>query len=160
MFWIFDLDGTVICSKHRQATLPNGDLDLPHWKDNSTAKLVARDSLLPCIDTMREKDASGKHTIIVCTARVLSDHDYSFFMENNVPYDVMLSRPDGCVMADAELKDVQLRLYAHEQGISWARFSSRAVVIDDNMAVLDRLESICIITVDALDWNNQLRAIA
>ena len=44
MRFIYDLDHTVICSAHRQATLPNGDLDLAHWIENSTAELVARDS--------------------------------------------------------------------------------------------------------------------
>ena len=158
MNYIIDLDGTVICSKHRQATLPNGNLDLPHWKQNSTAELVALDSLLPCIDLMRTKFYSGNHTVIVCTARVLSDFDYSFFMENDIVYDVILSRPDGCTMPDAELKDIQLRLYAHEQGISWAKFASRAVILDDNQAVLNRLQSIGIMAVDAVQLNQEMRA--
>ena len=153
MFYVIDLDGTVICSKHRQATLPCGNLDLPHWKQNSTAELVAKDSLLPCVELMREKYYGNVHTVIVCTARVLSDHDYAFFMENDIPFHVMLSRPEGCSMADAELKDVQLRIYAQNEGISWARFSSRAVVLDDNQAVLNRLQSIGFIAVDAVALN-------
>ena len=35
---IFDLDGTTIDSNHRQATLPNGNLDLKHWFENVKAK--------------------------------------------------------------------------------------------------------------------------
>jgi len=154
MHYIFDLDGTVICSKHRQATLPNGDLDLPHWKQNSTAELVAMDSLLPLVTMIREKYYSGNHTIIVCTARVLSDFDFSFFMENDIPYHFMLSRPDGCTMRDCELKDIQLRIHAQNQGISWAKFASRAVIFDDNKAVLTRLKSIGVIPIDAKDWNS------
>jgi len=35
---IFDLDGTIIDSSHRQATLPDGTLNLPAWIENSTPK--------------------------------------------------------------------------------------------------------------------------
>ena len=158
MNYIIDLDGTVICSKHRQATDSEGNLDLKHWVQNSTADLVAGDSLLPCIDLMRTKFYSGNHTVIVCTARVLSDFDFEFFLLNDIPYHAMLSRPDGCTMPDADLKDIQLRIYAQNQGISWAKFASRAVILDDNKAVLTRLKSIGIIGIDAVQLNQEMRA--
>ena len=41
MRYIFDLDHTVIDSSHRQATRPDGSLDLEHWKANSTRQLIA-----------------------------------------------------------------------------------------------------------------------
>ena len=59
MRFIYDLDHTVICSAHRQATLPNGDLDLAHWIENSTAELVARDSLLPLAEHWKTQRARG-----------------------------------------------------------------------------------------------------
>jgi hypothetical protein len=40
MRFIYDLDHTLLDSSHRQATLPNGDLDLAHWIENSTPEKV------------------------------------------------------------------------------------------------------------------------
>jgi hypothetical protein len=153
LYNIMDLDHTVICSKHRKCTLPDGNLDLDHWIANCTPEKIALDSLLPLAVTMRKAYYSGLHQVIVCTARVLGEADYSFFLENDLPYHAMLDRPEGCSMPDAELKDVQLRLYAHSLGISWAKFASQAVVYDDNQAVLKRLKSIGIVTMDAVEIN-------
>ena len=41
MIYIFDLDGTVIDSSHRQLALPNGDIDLTHWRENSTKEKIS-----------------------------------------------------------------------------------------------------------------------
>jgi len=157
MFYIFDLDGTVICSKHRHATLENGDLDLEHWVANSTPDKVAQDDLLPCADTWRDAVKAG-HTIVVLTARVMMGPDYQFLHDNGLHFDYMLSRPNGCTMSDAELKDIQLRIFAQNRGISFAFFASKAIVIDDNQAVLTRLKSIGFdFCIDANKWNQSLR---
>jgi hypothetical protein len=158
MHYIMDLDNTVVCSKHRHATLPNGNLDLDHWVEHCTAELIALDSLLPLAVTMRKAYYSGLHKIVVCTARVLCEADYLFLLEHDLPYHDMLDRPMGCGMPDAELKDIQLRIYAHNLGISWARFSSQAVIYDDNQAVLTRMKSIGIATMDAVEINQSMAA--
>ena len=152
MFCIYDLDGTVICSAHRKATLPDGSLDLEHWIENSTPDKVAKDSLLPLATLMR-KNWRANHTVLVCTARVLSDADFMFFLENDIPYHKILSRPAGCQTADHTLKDIQLRLYAHDMGLSWKSFCAQAVVYDDNQAVLNQLESIGMKTYCAVKLN-------
>lgn len=155
MFCVYDLDGTVICSLHRKATLEDGSLDLEHWIENSTPEKVASDSLLPLVSLMRKNWRTG-HTIIVCTARVLSDADYAFFLENDIPFHTMLSRPEGCTMSDHTLKDIQLRLYAQNLGISWKRFCSESVLYDDNGQVLKHLGNIGMTTRDAVTLNKVL----
>ena len=82
---IFDLDNTIICSKHRQACLPDGTLDLDHWKKNSTSEKIAKDTLLPCANMMQNAHCSG-HTIIVCTARVIGKTDYKDYCNQLVFY--------------------------------------------------------------------------
>ena len=59
MRFIFDLDHTVIDSSHRQATLPNGDLNLQHWRENATPEKIAQDSLLPLADEWKKAKAKG-----------------------------------------------------------------------------------------------------
>ena len=158
MIYVIDLDGTVIDSTHRKLSNADGSLDLEHWVQNCTAEKVAQDSLLPLVATMRKAYYSGIHTVIVCTARVLTDADYSFFLEHNLPYHHMLDRPCGCTMNDAELKDIQLRLYAHNQGLSWQNFALQAVIYDDNQAVLTRMKMLGIATVDAVQMNQVMAA--
>jgi len=152
---IFDLDGTVIDSSHRYRTLENGNIDLPYWMKNNTREGCFKDSLLPAIHTMR-RDYKSPCTVIVCTARVLSEWDYEFFHENDILYDVMLDRPLGCELPDSLLKEFHLRLYAHNQGISWVRFCETSSFFEDSRAVLNHMKKIGIPTIDAVKWNKLL----
>jgi len=104
---IFDLDGTTIDSSHRQATKPDGTLDLAHWVDNATPEKIANDKLLPLSQQMHKRCKAGDYTV-VCTARVLSDADYEFLAENGLCVDKIISRPLGNQTPDAELKAKQL----------------------------------------------------
>ena len=54
MNYIFDLDHTVVDSSHRQATRPDGSLDLDHWREHSTPAMIERDTLLPLAHEWRK----------------------------------------------------------------------------------------------------------
>jgi len=152
---LFDIDNTIVCSKHRYTALPNGDIDLLAWVRDNTRENCFKDSLLPAIRTLRNDYRFG-FTVILCTARVLSAWDYDFFKENDIPFHVMLDRPKGCMFGDADLKEFQLRLYAHQHKISWRRFCETSMFFEDNPSVLDRMAEIGIETVDAVAWNKKL----
>lgn len=137
MFCIYDLDGTLIDSSHRQLTLPDGSLDLDHWREHSTPEKVFNDSLLPLVSLFKKHNRL--HTTLFCTARVLSDADYDFLMHHGLMADYTLSRPGGCRTPDAVLKEIQLRLFAHDRGITWADFCSDAIMYDDNRNVLSHM---------------------
>ena len=74
---IFDLDGTCINSEHRQATLPDGTLDLAHWIENATPEKIFGDTLLPLAQEVNRRQKKGDFTI-VCTARQMQDADFEF----------------------------------------------------------------------------------
>lgn len=145
---IFDLDGTVICSKHRHATLPCGALDLEHWVANSTAEKIMRDSLLPLVNEMRARYAKGEK-IIICTARVMARADYRFLLINNVPFDWVISRPKGCTKPDALHKEERLQKLFARLGVN----PGRAEMWDDNDSVLTMAKRIGIKTHDAKKLN-------
>ena len=149
---IYDLDGTVIDSAHRYTMLPNGDIDLAAWIADNTRENCFKDGLLPTVKTLRRDYRAGCN-IIICTARVLSEWDYEFFMANDIPYHVMLDRPLDCKSPDALLKEFQLRLYAHSKGISWVRFCETAMFFEDNIVTLEHMNDIGIPTIDAVKWN-------
>lgn len=155
--FIFDLDGTVIDSSHRKSTRPDGTLDLAHWIENSTPEKVAADTLLP-VSAMLFKAFRQGHTVLICTARVMSDADFEFLMANGINSHGVLSRPEGCTMGDAELKEIQLRLYAQRHGLSWAKFCETAIMLDDAPPVITRMREIGIDTLDAVRLNERLAA--
>ena len=136
-FYIFDLDGTIVNSSHRAATLPDGSIDLAHWRENSTPEKIMRDSLLPLADTWRR--VQQKHRVIVCTARVIQQADRNFFYAHNLRWDFLLSRREGDTTPDAELKLIQLNNLANHLLYSWREFTSRSIMFDDNQSIIELL---------------------
>lgn len=104
---IFDLDGTVIDSSHRQATKPDGTLNLDHWFENATPEKIAEDKVLPLATQIRRRSKAGDFTII-CTARTLGFADFEFLAEHGLCVDKIISRPAGNMEADGKLKAKQL----------------------------------------------------
>ena len=153
---VYDLDNTVIDSNHRKCTKSDGTLDLAHWIEKNTSKNIALDSLLPLVETMRKAYHDG-FTVVILTARVLTNPDFEFFMEHDILFHHVLSRPQGCTMIDAELKDVQLRIFAQNQGLTWKRFCSMTIMYDDCQSVLTRMANIGVDCIDANKQNRLLR---
>ena len=138
MRFIYDLDHTVIDSTHRAATLPDGSIDLDHWREHSTPELIAKDRLLPLAGHWKTQRARGAE-IVVCTARVMGDADYQYLDDHGLKYDAMICRSEGDRTPDAILKERGLRQYAADNGIAWARFCKFSVMLDDNENVIRHL---------------------
>ena len=155
MIYIFDLDHTVIDSSHRQLTRADGSLDLDHWRDNCTRQKIFADELLPLARLMRSAYSVG-HTVIVCTARVLSAHDYAFLNAHNLKAHAILSRPMGCTDNDADLK--RELLFSHFKGQPLARWARNAVFYDDNLGVLEMAKKLGIMTKNAVQLNQKIGA--
>ena len=111
MHFIFDLDHTVVDSSHRQATRPDGSLDLDHWREHSTAKLIERDTLLPLAHEWRKIQRKGNAKIIVCTARVMGPADYFYFGSRGLFAETIISRKEGDRTPDDLLKLRGLKQY-------------------------------------------------
>ena len=145
---IFDLDGTTIDSDHRQATLPNGNLDLKHWFENSTAEKIFDDKVLPLAQEIRRRNKKGDYTII-CTARNLQYADLEFMMENGLLADKVISRPKGNMENDAKLKRKQLNSF-----LSLKQFkNANKVMFDDNDQVRSELRQIGISVIHPNKYN-------
>ena len=158
MRFIFDLDHTVIDSSHRQATLPNGDLDLAHWFENATPEMIAKDSLLPLAAEWRKARNAGAE-IVVCTARTMQLADFYYLRDHGLEYDAMLSRPEGNMITDAALKYLSLYHYAtrvKEQ--RWKTFCAFSIMFDDNKNVIEGLNRKGLRVYNALEINKRLAA--
>ena len=157
MLYIFDLDGTVIDSSHRQNTRPDGSLDLAHWVENNTVEKILADSLLPLADKMRSV-RSVKDTVAVITARVIGDADLAFMKRNDLKFDFLYSRAEGNRTPDDLLKRRAILKLARklQRSMHWMR--KNTVFFDDNLAVLDIMASMGIKTINATLANERLTA--
>lgn len=140
---IFDLDGTVIDSSHRQATKPDGTLDLAHWFENATPEKIFKDKILPLAQQIRRRSKAGDFTMI-CTARTLSDADLEFFHQEGLLVDKIISRKQGDNTPDGELKAKQLRSF-----FSLKQFKDlNKVMFDDAPSVRKSLRRLGISVID------------
>lgn len=153
---IFDLDGTVIDSTHRQATKADGSLDLDHWFENNTTDKIMADSLLPLARSMRALKAVG-HKILICTARAIQPADKLFLAVNRLPYDALLHREIGNMESDASLKIRLLETYFIAEGFANAA-QAKPIMFDDNLKVIDAMVSIGIKCYNATEINARLAA--
>jgi phosphoglycolate phosphatase-like HAD superfamily hydrolase len=125
---IFDLDGTIIDSSHRQATLADGTLNLAKWIENSTAEKIFADKVLPLATQVRRRQKAGDY-VMVCTARLMSDADFEFLQDVGICPNKIISRPDGNNTPDGELKAKQLKSF-----LSLKQFAKANKVMFDDAA--------------------------
>ena len=74
---IYDMDGTIVCSQHRYKAV-NGKIDLAHWRKNSTAKMIKKDSLLPHSKQFFKDMACNNTVVGIATARSMKQGDANF----------------------------------------------------------------------------------
>ena len=73
MLFIFDLDGTVVDSSHRQ-----GAGTLAEWRELNTPENISLDSELPYADVMRDAIRRDRDSVWVCTSRIMGDADFDW----------------------------------------------------------------------------------
>jgi len=105
---IFDLDGTIIDSSHRQMVKSDGTLDLAKWFENATAEKIFADKVLPLAQQVRKRQKAGDY-VLVCTARNMTFADFEFLQNEGICPDKIVSRPKGNMEPDGVLKAKQLR---------------------------------------------------
>jgi hypothetical protein len=134
MLFIFDLDGTVINSSHRQNTLPDGSLNLADWIENNTPEKIGADTLLPLADSWKTINRD-RDTIAIMTARVMGHYDYMFLAENGLYADYIYSRKMGDNSPDDILKKRMVYKMASDmkKSLNWIR--SNSWMFDDNNSV-------------------------
>ena len=149
---IFDLDGTTIDSSHRQVTLPNGNLDIANWLENSTPSKIFADKVLPLSLQIRRRQKKGDY-VVVHTARNMSYPDYEFLMENGICPNKIISRPIGNNTADGVLKRKQLSSLFNLKPFKQAR----KVMFDDNLEVKKEVSKIGVQVFNPNKLNERLK---
>ena len=151
MRFIFDLDGTVIDSTHRQ-----GDGSLDDWHRLNTAKNVALDSPLPLLDQMRDAIADDLD-VIVCTSRVMAGRDFRWLDDHGIRGIDVLCRAPSDNRTCGFFKLNLLKNYADSIGWTWARFCQGSIMFDDDIGVQNTLKSVGLRVIDPVNYNLNIR---
>ena len=140
---IFDLDGTIIDSSHRQMVKSDGTLDLAKWFEFATPEKIFQDKVLPLAQQVRKRQKRGDY-VMVCTARNMTDADFEFLQNEGICPDKIISRPKGNMLPDGELKAKQLKSF-----LSLKQFAkANKVMFDDAASVRSSLRKIGIAVID------------
>ena len=150
MRYIFDLDGTVIDSTHRQ-----GDT-LDDWRRLNTARNVALDSPLPLLDQMRDAIADDLD-VIVCTSRVMSGRDKRQLDDHGIRGIDVLCRAPSDNRTCGFFKLQLLHNYARSIGYTWARFAQTSIMFDDDLGVQNTLRSVGLRVINPVNYNLNIR---
>ena len=150
MRFIFDLDGTVIDSTHRQ-----GDT-LDDWRRLNTARNVALDSPLPLLDQMRDAIADDLD-VIVCTSRVMAGRDFRWLDDHGIRGIDVLCRAPSDNRTCGFFKLQLLHNYARSIGYTWARFAQTSIMFDDDIGVQNTLRSVGLRVIDPVNYNHNIR---
>ena len=152
MRFIFDLDGTVIDSTHRQ-----GDT-LDDWRRMNTVGNIMRDRLLPLAGKMQAAIQDGLD-VWICTSRVMGKADFAFLrmqslLPNGGPVIHRISDADDrdCGM----LKLAKLQGMASGMGVSWARFANDSIMFDDSIDVQTTMRNAGLRVVDPVQFNSYI----
>ena len=143
--YIFDLDMTVIDSSHRKVSLPDGSIDLLHWKENCTPEKIFKDEVMPLATFMRE--AYRHHRVVICTARELSAFDIMYLRANNLPYDMILHRGKNDHRPDGKLKSDLISDFLFMYSVE----PSDCVFFEDNLSVHEAMKPLGILTIHPED---------
>lgn len=138
---IFDLDETVIDSRHRTPNNPDGTLDLDGYIARHTPENVFRDTLLPLADIMRACYARGDY-VVVLTARDMKDCDYEYLDDHGLHYHKIMSRDQASAkhyaMRDGDYKYRWIRPL-----LNLRQFIGASIVMfDDAVPVKSRLRKL------------------
>ena len=151
MRFIFDLDGTVIDSSHRQ-----GDT-LDDWRRMNTPANIAKDSTLPLFAQMRDAIADG-HDVIICTSRVMGLADFTWLTDHGIHGVTVIHRGADDNRHCGFFKLSMLHDYAKSLGLAWGRFTRNCIMFDDDSGVQDTLKSVGLRVIDPLNYNQKIGA--
>ena len=151
MRFIFDLDGTVINSSHRQ-----GDGSLDYWRAHNTPSNIAADSCLPLFDQMLDA-INDNLDVIICTSRVMGTYDFQWLQANGVDGVTILCRDSSDNRNCGFFKLALLHDYAKSLGMTWARFRRTSMMFDDDIGVQTTLKSVGLRVIDPVNYNFNIR---
>lgn len=130
---IYDMDGTIVDSLHRYATIEREGkifIDLPYWVANKDKAM--KDTLLPLAKEYQKDILNPEVYVIIATARVLYEPDTRFIREILGQPDYIISRKEGDIQSGITLKINGLTKFFNLVNFRKAQF----IFFEDNASYL------------------------
>ena len=133
------MDGTIVCSLHRYRTIEREGkmvIDLQHWRDNSHKAM--EDGLLPLSSQYRADLSNPFCYVIIATARVLGEADFTFINQVLGKPDYIISRKPDDNQSGTTLKIKGLQKFFNLKNFknaAWVFYEDNATYLK---AVCDR----------------------
>lgn len=152
---IFDLDETIIDSKHRTPNHPDGTLNLALYFEMKNRASIFLDSLLPLAAFFKGLDRSENY-IIICTARAMNQDDYDYLEHKGLHAHKVLCRPlDG---SENHIKDAVLKQRKIKRLQNLKQFRDKPfVMFDDAKPVISAMRKAGIPCLNAVKVNQRLQ---
>ena len=153
---IFDLDETLVDSKHRTPNRPDGTLDLQGYFHNKTRENIMRDTLLPLASVFKSLDRSENY-VVICTARMMNCDDFDFLELHGIAFHAIMRRPiDG---SENHIPDGQLKLRKIKRLMNLRQFRGLPVTMfDDAKPVIAAIRRAGMVCINAITVNRKLEA--
>lgn len=151
---IFDLDETLVNSKHRTPNRPDGTLDLDRYFAMKTRENIMRDTLLPLAETFKRLDRSENY-VVICTARVMNNDDFDFLKQHELHFHAIMRRPmDG---SENHIPDGVLKLRKIKRLLNLRQFRGLPVTMfDDAKPVIAAIRRAGMVCLNAVSVNRKL----
>ena len=153
---IFDLDETIINSKHRTPNRADGTLDLDKYFALKNRDSIMRDSLLPLAAFFKALDRSENY-VVICTARAMNQDDYDYLTVNGLHAHKILCRPlDG---SENHIRDGDLKRRKIQRLRNLRQFHGKPfTMFDDATPVIREMRKAGIVCMNAVKVNERLMA--
>ena len=151
---IFDLDETLVDSKHRTPNRPDGTLDLAGYFRNKTRENIMRDTLLPLASVFKSLDRSENY-VVICTARMMNEDDFDFLKLHGIAFHAIMRRPiDG---SENHIPDGKLKLRKIKRLMNLRQFRGLPVTMfDDAKPVIAAIRRAGMVCINAIHANRKL----
>ena len=153
---VFDLDETIIDSKHRTPNRPDGTLDLDRYFAMKNRESIFRDTLLPLAAFFKALDRKENY-VVICTARAMNQDDRDYLAHHGLDAHLVLCRPlDG---SENHIKDPILKARKIQRLRNLRQFQGKPIVMfDDAAPVIRKMREIGVACLNAVKVNQQLRS--
>lgn len=154
--YVFDLDETIIDSKHRTPNRADGTLDLDRYFAMKNRESIFADTLLPLAAFFKTIDRSENY-VIICTARAMNCDDFDYLVHQGLDAHLILCRPaDG---SENHIKDPVLKARKIQRLRNLKQFRDKPVTMfDDSPPVIRAMRAIGIACLNAVKVNQRLAA--
>ena len=151
---IFDLDETLVDSKHRTPNRPDGTLDLAGYFRNKTRENIMRDTLLPLASVFKSLDRSENY-VVICTARAMNEDDFDFLELHGIVFHAIMRRPlNG---SENHIPDGKLKLRKIKRLMNLRQFRGLPVTMfDDAKPVISAIRRAGMVCINAITANRKL----